>query len=177
MLDRALAEQLTVVVPAFNEEAGIGVVIDALQHDCPGAEIIVVDDASTDGTAAQVARFAGVRLVRLRYNRGQGNALKVGMREASRPLVAWFDADNEHRSKDLVRLVERIPTDNLVAVIGQRTMPSVNPLRAVGKALIRMIGRRLRVHAGADLNCGLRVFRRDVILRYLPWCRIASVRA
>jgi glycosyltransferase involved in cell wall biosynthesis len=168
MLERALAEQLSIVIPAHNEEAAIAVVLDAVRRDCPGAEVIVVDDASRDGTAAQVARFADVRLVRLRYNRGQGHALKTGMRLATRTYVAWFDGDNEHRTEDLVRLVERIAAEDLVAVIGQRATASTSLVRAAGKAMIRTIGRGLKIRAGSDLNCGLRVFRRDIILRYLP---------
>ncbi len=168
MLERALAEQLSIVIPAHNEEAAIAVVLDAILRDCPGAEVIVVDDASRDGTAAQVARFPDVRLARLRYNRGQGHALKTGMRLATRPYVAWFDGDNEHRTEDLVRLVERIGAADLVAVIGQRATASTSLVRAAGKAMIRTIGRGLKIRAGSDLNCGLRVFRRDVILRYLP---------
>ena len=168
MLERTLAEQLSIVIPAHNEEAAIAVVLDALLRDCRGAEVIVVDDASSDGTAVQVKRFPNVRLVRLRYNRGQGHALKAGMRLATRPYVAWFDGDNEHRTDDLVRLVERIKAADLVAVIGQRATASTSVVRAVGKAMIRTIGRGLKIHAGSDLNCGLRVFRRDIILRYLP---------
>ena len=167
-LDASLAESLSVVVPAYNEEAGIAVTLHGLVNACPGAEIIVVDDASTDGTAREVAAFPGVRLARHRYNRGQGRALKTGMQLATRPYVAWFDADNEHRTDDLARLVQRIAAEDLVAVIGQRTTPSATFVRAAGKSLIRLMGRQLKIDAGSDLNCGLRVFRREVILDYLP---------
>ena len=168
MLERTLAEQLSIVIPAHNEEAAIAVVLDTVLRDCRGAEVIVVDDASSDGTAVQVKRFPNVRLVRLRYNRGQGYALKAGMRLATRPYVAWFDGDNEHRTDDLVRLVERVKAADLVAVIGQRATASTSLVRAVGRGMIRTIGRGLKIRAGSDLNCGLRVFRRDIIVRYLP---------
>jgi len=128
----------------------------------------VVDDCSRDETAAAVRSFAGVRLVQHDFNRGQGAALKTGMLAANRPFVAWFDADNEHRAEDLARMVIRIEAEKLVAVIGQRTTSSANTTRAAGKALIRLIGRGLQVKGGSDLNCGLRVFRREIILRYLP---------
>jgi glycosyltransferase involved in cell wall biosynthesis len=168
MLEKSLADRLSIVIPAYNEAAGLSITIEALLRDCPGTEIIVVDDASQDATAAQATRFPGVRLVRHRYNRGQGGALKTGMRQASRPYVAWFDADNEHRTEDLSRLVEHVIAQDLVAVIGQRTDGSASLLRGAGKALIRMIGRQLKIRAGSDLNCGLRVFRREIILGYLP---------
>lgn len=159
---------LTVILPAYNEEAGIAVTLRQLQSACPDAEIIVVNDCSRDGTAAAVKAFPSVRLINHTYNRGQGAALKTGMAAASRPYVAWFDADNEHRTEDLHRLYERALQENLVAVIGQRLSASANWVRGSGKALIRLIGRGLQIKAGPDLNCGLRIFRRDVIVRYLP---------
>ena len=101
------------------------------------------------------------------YNCGYGGALKTGMAHASRAYVAWFDADGEHRVEDLVAMVGLIDRDRLSAVIGQRDAAAALTVRSVGKALIRMVARSLDVRAGADLNCGLRVFRRDVICRYL----------
>lgn len=102
------------------------------------------------------------------FNRGQGAALKTAMRHASREYVAWFDADNEHRTEDLRRCFERIRNEQLVAVIGQRQNGAVGLVRGLGKWLIRLVGRGLNISAGSDLNCGLRVFRRDVILNYIP---------
>jgi glycosyltransferase involved in cell wall biosynthesis len=161
-----VGSDLSIVIPAYNEEAGIGPTLDEVMAAFPAAEIVVVDDASTDCTAAIVAAYPGVTLVRHRFNRGQGSALETGMLAATRDYVAWFDADHEHRPEDLRRLYERIRTEKLAAVIGQRVTPSVDRLRGSGKWLIRLLGRALDVNLGADLNCGLRVFRRDVILRY-----------
>ena len=168
MLERSLAERLSIVIPAYDEEAAIATTLDAVLRDCAGAEVIVVDDASRDRTAERVAQHPAVRLVRHRHNRGQGAALKTGMRVATRPYVAWFDADNEHRTEDLVRMFRRMVADDLVAVIGQRTHGSASLVRDLGKGLIRLMGRRFKLDAGSDLNCGLRVFRREVILGYLP---------
>jgi glycosyltransferase involved in cell wall biosynthesis len=132
----------------------------------PKAEVIVVDDGSSDATAS-VASRAKARVVRHAYNRGQGGSLKTGMRQARRMWVAWFDADNEHRTEDLARLMECGRAGRLVAVVGQRRTSSATLTRTVGKLLIRLIGRGLRINAGPDLNCGLRVFRREIIVRYL----------
>jgi glycosyltransferase involved in cell wall biosynthesis len=159
---------LSIVVPAFNEEKGLGTTLDGVTAAFPAAEVIVVDDCSQDGTSAIAQRRAGICVLRHPFNRGQGAALKTGMRRATRPWVAWFDADNEHRTEDLRRLAARAQGENLVAVIGQRPPTSSSPTRRIGKWMIRLIGRGLRIKAGNDLNCGLRVFRREVILRYLP---------
>jgi len=157
---------LSVVVPAFNEQAGLGVTLEGLLSELPGAEIIVVDDCSTDDTS-KIAIGYDVIVVRHTFNQGQGAALKTGMAHASRDYVAWFDADNEHRVEDLMRMAELVRSKELVAVIGQRR-GSASFVRGAGKWLIRLVGKGLKINAGSDLNCGLRVFRREVILRYLP---------
>lgn len=157
---------LSIVIPAYNEEAGIGPTLESLLQEFPAAEIIVVDDCSTDRTAEIVCAYPGIKLVRHKFNRGQGGAIKTGMLVATGSFVAWFDADNEHRASDLLRLYRRMCSENMAAIIGQRVTPSASWIRGGGKWLIRLIGRGLRINAGSDLNCGLRVFRREVIMRY-----------
>lgn len=160
--------ELSVVIPAFNEEGGIGLTLRALRAELPHAEVIVVDDGSSDATRARAAEVPGVRVIVHATNRGYGASLKTGMSVASRSYVAWFDADNEHRVSDLISMVDRCHEEELAAVIGRRLSPSVSVVRAVGKLSIRMLARSLGVDVGKDLNCGLRVFRRGVIRRYLP---------
>jgi len=166
--ERQWAEQLSVVIPAYNEEGGIGRTLEGLLEAIPECEIIVVDDGSRDQTAARVKQVGGVRLVRHVFNRGYGAALKTGMVAATRPYVAWFDADNEHRVDNLERMAERIVAERLVAVIGTRAKAGPSVVRNWGKLAIRLLVRSLGVDIGKDLNCGLRVFRRSAILRYLP---------
>jgi glycosyltransferase involved in cell wall biosynthesis len=158
----------SVVIPAFNEVDGIGPTLEQLSASLPCAEIIVVDDGSSDGTAGLVERHPNVTLIRHGFNRGYGAALKTGMASASRPLVAWFDADNEHRVSDLVSMIGSIRNAQLAAVIGQRTSGGASAVRGVGKAVILMLARSLGFRGGRDMNCGLRVFRTEVISRYLP---------
>lgn len=157
---------LSIIIPAYNEEDGILTTLESLREYFPAAEIIVIDDGSQDATAQRVSAFPGVRLLQHHYNRGYGGALKTGMRASSRELIAWFDADNEHRADYLQRMVQRLQREKLAAVLGQRHK-SVSVVRGVGKYFIRMLARVLRVKSGSDLNCGLRVFKRDMILRYL----------
>jgi glycosyltransferase involved in cell wall biosynthesis len=160
-------QQLSVVIPAFDEERAIATTLLGLRARLPDAEVIVVDDGSTDGTAA-AASLPGVRVVRHAYNAGYGAAVKTGVALATRTYVAWFDADNEHRLDDLVAMADQLARDNLVAVIGKRKLRQSSIVRMVGKALILSVAHSLDIREGWDLNCGLRVFRRDVIVRYLP---------
>ncbi|WP_299616377.1 glycosyltransferase family 2 protein [Pelagibius sp.] len=160
-------QNLSIVIPAFNEEDGILATLETLRGAFPAAEIIVVDDGSNDQTAERVAGFPEVKLLVHRFNRGYGGALKTGMSQASRELIAWFDADNEHRAEFLQAMVDQIEREKLAAVLGQRPK-SVSVVRGVGKYVIRLLARLLKVKSGSDLNCGLRVFRREVILPYIP---------
>ena len=162
-------KDLSIVIPAYNEERGIEAVLIQLRNSLPGAEVIVVDDASSDGTAQSALQQASddFDLIVLQHscNHGYGSSLSTGMGAATREYVAWFDADNEHCVDDLKAMVARLRNEHLVAVIGQRS-ESVSRFRALGKGLIKLLARAFNVSAGGDLNCGLRVFRREVIINY-----------
>ena len=162
------AAALSIVIPAFNEESGIEETLRHLERELPGAEVIVVDDGSRDRTSEVAAQFASPTLVRHPFNRGYGAALKTGMTLATRTYVAWFDADNEHKVSDLLDMLDLIEREHLVAVIAERRHPGPSPIRKWGKWLIRSVARTLSARPPRDFNCGLRVFRRDVITRYLP---------
>ncbi len=157
---------VSIILPAYNEAAGIGPSLGALREALPASEIIVVDDGSADDTAARVRAVPGVRLIRHPYNRGYGAALKTGMRHATGAIFAWFDADNEHRVDELKAMLVRLEDERLAAVLGERSR-SANSLRGTGKMMIRLLARLLKVKSGADLNCGLRVIRAEVIRPYL----------
>jgi glycosyltransferase involved in cell wall biosynthesis len=159
-------DNVSIIIPAYNEEDGIVATLETLREYFPAAEIIVVDDGSKDATADRVTNFDGVRLIQHDFNRGYGGALKTGMRSSTRQLIAWFDADNEHRADFLQEMIDRVQDENLAAVLGQRPK-SVSIVRGVGKYFIRMLARLLRVKSGTDLNCGLRVFKREMIMPYL----------
>ncbi|MBA4172803.1 MAG: hypothetical protein C0511_09155 [Hyphomicrobium sp.] len=159
-------ERLSIVVPAFNEAQAVGPTLAELVAATPGAEIILIDDHSSDATSTVARSVPGVTVRRHDFNRGQGASLKTGMRLATRDYVAWFDSDGEHRVEDLCRMYSRILDEDLVAVIGQRVNGSASATRAFGKWVIRLIGQSLKIKAGSDLNCGLRIFRRDAFARY-----------
>jgi len=164
----AWSTDLSIVIPAFNEENGITLVLRGLRDTLPSAEIIVVDDASTDKTAERAEAVEVVSVIRHPFNRGYGASLKTGMRHARRRYIAWFDADNEHRVNDLVDMVDRLSAHRCAAVIGERASPAPSPARFIGKAIIRLLARSLGGPRIKDINCGLRVFHRDAITRYLP---------
>jgi glycosyltransferase involved in cell wall biosynthesis len=167
------ARRITIVIPAHNEEKAIGEVLARFrEHRHPAiAEVIVVDDGSTDRTA-EIAEQNGARVVRHPRNRGYGAALKTGIRQVQSEYILTMDADGQHRAEDVQTLCEAVsgehPPD---AVIGNRTRLIHSPLwRMPGKWMLKLLARVLTQRKIPDLNCGLRVVRREVLSRYLHLC-------
>lgn len=159
--------KVTIVVPAYNEQEGIGQTLSELVRRFPDAEILVIDDGSTDATAERVAGTQGVRLLRHETNRGYGASIKTGISNAKGDMVAWYDADGQHTADGLERLLTVIDAEKLHAVIGERgDGSSVDPRRRLGKAILSLIVQTIAGERIPDINCGLRVFKRSVIRRY-----------
>ena len=104
---------VSLVVPAFNEAEVIGSVVSSLCDAAAWREVIVVDDGSTDDTAS-AARAAGARVVTHPYNKGNGAAVKSGIRAALGDWVLVADGDGQHRPADIVRIAGRLGTFDLV---------------------------------------------------------------
>ena len=162
---------LSVVVPAYNEEHGVGSVVATLQQELKATgglyEIIVVDDGSTDATAAQ-AEATGAHVLRHAANRGYGAALKTGIRHACYDLICITDADGTYPTERIPELVEFLAANDSDMVIGARTGEDVAiPLvRRPAKWAIGRLAELVAEEPIPDLNSGLRVFRREVALRF-----------
>lgn len=101
---------LTIIIPAFNEEQVIQQTLEELRltPELQAAEIVVVDDGSSDKTAEMASTVPGVNVLSHRYNIGYGGAIKTAVRAAKTRYVCWYDADGQHRPEDLVKLVKRV---------------------------------------------------------------------
>lgn len=168
---KKIGEVVSIIIPAYNEESGIGAVLDSLSHEeaLKHAEIIVVDDASTDRTSEVVGKYSNVKLVRHRINKGYGSAVVSGIKESSREYVFWFDADGQHRVVDLLEVARKMITDDLDYCIGVRTAGSYEePSRVLGKAILRFAVKMVAKRKISDYNSGLRGFKKKIISKYLP---------
>ena len=170
--------KVTIVLPCYNERdhvllevARITAAMDASGHSY---ELLVIDDASTDGTLdvlrAAIDGYPNMRLMPFRRNGGSGTARRIGTREARGEIVVWTDADmtypNERIPEFVAYLEENPGTDQ---VVGARTSEegSHKALRVPAKWAIRKVAEGLTSTRIPDLNSGLRAFRRDVSLPYL----------
>jgi glycosyltransferase involved in cell wall biosynthesis len=155
---------VSVVMPAFNEEQGIGAVVERLRARHAFGEVIVVDDGSTDETAARAAA-AGALVVRHPYNKGNGAAVKTGIRQARGKVVLLMDADGQHDPDDALRLLEPLDTHDMV--IGARSAGDQSVTRALGNAVFKALASWLTGRPIPDLTSGFRAARRERLIEIL----------
>lgn len=161
----AESRDVSVIIPSFNEAAVVADVIAGLQAAAVWREIIVVDDGSSDGTGDR-ARAAGATVVRHPYNKGNGAAVKSGIRAASGEYVLIIDADGQHPPADALRLVARLGEYDLV--VGARTgATQAGSTRRAGNALLNRLAGYLTQRDIPDLTSGFRAARRDHLVEFL----------
>lgn len=171
MQQETAGRAVSIVIPAYNEEGGVAAVIgeirDRLREAGFTTEIVVVDDGSTDRTAT-AALAAGVRVIQHRSNRGYGAALKTGIAAASHDIVGIIDADGTYPASALPALIAELEHADMVVAARTGANVSIPLVRRPAKwALTRLANYVANAHI-PDLNSGLRVFRRDVVMQYYP---------
>lgn len=155
---------VSVVIPAFEEEEAVAGVVESLARAAGWNEILVVDDGSSDRTAERAAA-AGARVVRHPYNKGNGAAVKTGIREARGDVILFLDADGQHDPGEAARLVEPIGLHDMV--IGARSARDQTFTRALGNAVFKALASWLTGREIPDLTSGFRAVRRDRLLEIL----------
>jgi glycosyltransferase involved in cell wall biosynthesis len=155
----------SIVVPAFNEGPSISMLVAELAAAAAWREIIVVDDGSRDDTGAQ-ASAAGAAVIRHPYNKGNGAAVKTGIRHATGRFVLIIDADGQHRPADALQLTSRLSEYDLV--VGARSgVSQATLLRRLGNWLLSSLAGFLAGRDIPDLTSGFRAARRDCLLEFL----------
>jgi len=160
-----LPNSTSVVVPAYNEGASIAVVVTGLRSAADWHEILVVDDGSQDGTGER-ATAAGARVIRHPYNKGNGAAVKTGIRQATGTFILIIDADGQHRPADALRLVSHLDAYDLV--VGARSARTqATTARRLGNGLLNWIASYLTERPIPDLTSGFRAARRACLVEFL----------
>jgi len=162
---------ISVIIPAYNEEAGIGGVLEDVESVLGRIgiefEIIVVDDGSTDRTG-EIVKGTGAVLLEQSANRGYGAALKLGVNRAKFDRILILDADGTYPPEAIPRLLESAESFDMV--VGARTGKNVAipTCRRFPKWLLKKLADYLTGMKIPDLNSGLRVFRKRAVERFLP---------
>ena len=156
---------VTVIVPAFNEADSIAGVVADLRAADAWHEILVIDDGSKDATADRAAE-AGARVVRHPYNKGNGAAVKTGIRNATGEYILIVDGDGQHKPADARRLVARLGEYDLV--IGARsTGTQATHARRFGNTALNSLAGYLTDRDIPDLTSGFRAARREHLREFL----------
>lgn len=157
---------VSIVLPAKNEAGGLRKVIPELNRQCPGAEIIVVNDGSTDDTVEICTRL-GARVVSHPYSKGNGAAIKSGARAATRETLVFMDADGQHKPEDIPRLLNRLH-QGYDMVVGARNLASqAGAHRAVANSLYNVLASWMVEQKVEDLTSGFRAVKASLFRQFL----------
>lgn len=158
--------ELSLILPAKNEAAALAPLLTRLRERFSEAELIVVDDGSTDDTAA-LAQAAGARVVRHPVSLGNGAAVKSGARAATGEVLVFMDADGQHDPDDIPRLLAKLD-EGYDMVVGARDAASQASLgRGLANRLYNRLAGYMTGHRIPDLTSGFRAVRAAKFRRFL----------
>lgn len=163
---KTMGEELTVIIPAKNEELGLRKVLPSLRAIMPDAEVIIVDDGSSDGTAA-VARELGAKVVSHPYSKGNGAAIKTGARNATREIILCMDADSQHDPDQIRILVDKYHEGYHMVVGARKRRAQASIARAFGNFLYNKLSSWVVGHRIFDLTSGFRIINREKFIRFI----------
>ena len=163
-------EKISLVIPCFNERSAIEETIDEANFLLGKIlyEIVVVDDGSFDGTYEILKNRTDIKLVRNPYNKGYGFSIKKGILASTGEIIAIIDADGTYPIEQLLLMVKKLE-EGYDLVIGKReNIKSFDPfLKRLSRFVFKQIAQFVAGEKILDPNSGLRIFRKEVITKYL----------
>lgn len=158
--------RLSIILPAKNESATIGATVAGIIALLPEAEVIVINDGSTDNTV-KVAEAAGARVVSHPYSKGNGAAIKTGTRAATGEIIVFMDADGQHNPTDIPRLLARLEEGHDMVVGARQKGSQASVGRGIANKLYNKLATYMTGHKIEDLTSGFRVVRASKFREFL----------
>jgi glycosyltransferase involved in cell wall biosynthesis len=158
--------ELSIVLPAKNEASGLVLLLPRLREQYPRADIVLVDDGSTDATA-QVGVDAGVRVLRSRYSMGNGAAIKRGAAAALGQVIVFMDADAQHEPEDIAVLLAKLGEGFDMVVAARDGDGQANRSRGLANAFYNRLSSWMTGHEIRDLTSGFRAVQADKFREFL----------
>lgn len=161
-----MTTQLSIIIPAKNEELGLSKLLPSLKDKFPTDEIIVVDDGSTDSTCEICAKH-GVTVISHKYSKGNGASIKTGARKASNSTLAFMDGDGQHKPESLELLLSKYKEGYDMVVGARKKEGQANMARGIGNLIYNKIASIIVGQKVDDLTSGIRVVDAGKFKQYL----------
>lgn len=159
-------QSLSIILPAKNESASLDLLLPELKHQAPNTEIIVIDDGSTDDTV-KVCAAHQVKVISHPYSMGNGAAIKTGARAAQGEILVFMDADGQHKSVDIPRLLEKL-AQGFDMVVGARSSASqAGAHRAMANGFYNRLASWMTEQKIEDLTSGFRAVKAHKFKKFL----------
>jgi len=160
--------KISIIVPVYNEGQIVGQVIAGLKQELNEIgfehEIIAVNDGSTDESKSILEQIPGIKLINHPYNKGNGASIKTGAKNAKFDWILIFDADGQHKPEYIKEFIRYVDQYDMIA--GARQGYKGPLWRQPGKRVLHLIANYLAERKIPDLNCGLRLFKKDIFFQY-----------
>jgi len=160
---------LSIVVPFFNEEECVEFVLREIVDCQPGAEVVAVDDGSTDRTWEIMQTIPGIRPLRLTENRGQSGALYAGLRFASGDICVMLDGDGQNDPADIGKLVDLVGSGRCDVAVGRRAKRKDTWSRRAASRIANKVRRTFIEDGVSDTGCSLKAIHKDHVDLLVPF--------
>lgn len=159
-------KSISIIIPAKNEAEGLARILPTIRERLPDAEVIVVNDGSTDDTA-KVSEAHEAEVVTHQYSRGNGAAIKSGARTARGETLIFMDADGQHDPEDLPKLLDKMDEGYDMVVGARNTASQAGKRRLVGNKIYNWLASVITGHKIDDLTSGFRVAKANLFREFL----------
>ena len=154
-------DRISIIIPFYNEEENVTAVLEEVRRCQPSAEVIAVDDGSTDSTWQRIESLENINGIKLPSNRGQSAAMLVGLNRASCPICVVMDGDGQNDPGDIATLISHMSSAD--AVFGYRKIRKDSWSKRMASKVGNGIRRWFTNDGIRDTGCSLKVFRKEMV--------------